>query len=655
MLGIFRGFLKSRFGVIVTFIVLGVIALAFGLSDIAGSRGAAGGGNSDTLVTIGGGTVTAEDAKADTQRLFESNRQQFPQLQMAEFIAKGGFDQPLAQRINALALVAFAEGMGMRVGKGLVDSEIAQIGAFKGLDGKFDKNAYLQVLQQQRLTDREVHEQIGRDILARLVIGPLVPQSLGAAPVAADFATPYASMLLERRTGTIAFISTRAIPAGAPVTDAEAKDYYTRNVARYTVPERRVVKYAEIKFADLRAKAVPSDAEIAQAYAAQKDKFAPTETRDIRQVVVLDKAGAEALAAKVRGGTPIEAAAKAIGLDAGLLANQSRAAYAAQSSPAAADQVFAAVSGAIVGPLQTPLGWTVIQLEKITKVPGKSLDQAKPELVKALGDQKTAVAINDLHEKIADLIAKSTPLDDIARQLGLTLQATPAVDAQGLDPDAAAAPAKPDPKIAALAALGFAAKPDDDPQMAQSAQDGSFILAKLDKVVPATPRPLNTVADQVKKDFLVDRQVRDGRVVAQGVTDKVNKGVPLAQALAETRLSLDATKPLAGNRAQFFTAQRSPQPLILLFSMPVRTAKLLQAPYKGGWFVIVADSVTRSDARSQPAIIDKMRTGLARSLGEEYSQQFMRAVRQQVGVKRNEAAIGKLRATLGGPGDATEQ
>lgn len=656
MLGSLRGFINTTVGKVMALLILIVAGLAFALGDITGSRGMSGGagGSGETLVTIGGEKIASDQFGADTQRLFDQNRQQFPQLQMAEFIAKGGFDQPLITRTNTLAIVAFAESIGIRIGKNLVDSEIAQIPAFRGLDGKFDKNAYLQTLQQQGLTDRQVHDEIGQSILVRMLVGPLTRESMGAPPVAVNYATPYASMLLEKRTGTVAFISTRAIPEGAPVTDAEARDYYKRNLARYTLPERRVVRYAEVKFADVRAKATPTDAEVAQAYAQSKDKFAASETRDIRQVVVADKAGADALAAKVRGGTAIDAAAKAIGLDAQTLTAQKKADYAAQAGTPVADQVFGAPAGAVIGPLRTPLGWAVIKLDKVTAIAGKSADQARPELIKTLTDQKATVAINDLHEKIANLIASSTPLEEIARQLGLTLTATPALDAQGADP-AAAAPAKPDDRIAPLVGLGFATTVDDDPQMIQSAQDGSFYLAKLDKVIPASAKPLAAVADQVKKDFVVDRQVRQGRTVAQGVVDRVNKGMPLGTALAGTGLRLDPTKPLSGNRAQLVTTQRPPQPLILLFSMPARTAKLLQAPYKGGWFVVVADTITRGDARGQPDLVKKMRGDLGRALGNEYSQQLARAIRDQVGVKRDEAAIGRLKATLAGGGGAAEQ
>jgi peptidyl-prolyl cis-trans isomerase D len=471
----------------------------------------------------------------------------------------------------------------------------------------------------------------------------------------ASIATPYASMLLEKRTGTIAFIDTRKIPAGAPVTDAEATDYYKRNIARYTVPERRVMRYATVTLDGLKAKSAPTDADIAAAYKAQAAKYAPAETRSLRQVVLLDQKSADTLAAKVRAGTAIEAAAKAVGLDAGLLADQTKATYAGQTSPAIADQVFAAAQGATIGPVKTPLGWAVVHVEKITQNPGKTLDQAKPDLVKELTDQKTQIAASNMRSQISDAIANSATLDEIAKQLGLTLQSSAALDAQGVDPDAKTPPAQPDPVNASLAAVGFQSEVGDDPQVAPVGRDGSFVLAKLEKIVPAAPRPIATVMDQVKKDFLVDRQVKQARAVAVAVVDKVNKGQPLAKALGETGIKLDATKPMAANRGQLVASRQPPPPLVLLFSMAQGTAKMLQAPYKGGWFVIVEDTIERGDARGKPDIVAKMRADLGGTAGDEYAQQFLRAVRNQVGVKRNEPAINALRASLLGQnqGDAT--
>src|SRR5207237_10077424 len=130
---------------------------------------------------------------------------------------------------------------------------------------------------------------------------------------------------------------------------------------------------------------------------------------------------------------------------------ESKAACAGQTTAALGASVFSAASGAVVGPVRPPLGWAVIHLDKITKVPGKTLDQAKPDLVKALTEQKTALAASAMRAQISDAISNNATLDEIAKKMGLTLQSSPALDAQGNDPDSKTTPpAKPDPVRAAL-------------------------------------------------------------------------------------------------------------------------------------------------------------------------------------------------------------
>lgn len=652
MLGIFRGFLNSKVGLIITFGVLGVIALAFGLGDVTGLRSNATSGapTGSTLVTIGKEAVSSTEIRANTERMINAYRQQYPQLTMEEFITKGGFDQPFENRINSTALAVFGESQGMRVGRALADTEITSQPQFKGLDGKFDPSIYKSFLAQQRMGDAELHAEIARNMLAQLVLGPVMPAAIGRPIAPVSIATPYASMLLEKRTGTVAFIDTKKIPVGAPVTDAEAASYYKANIARYTVPERRSARYAVVSVADLRAKSAPTDDEIAKAYKADAAKYAPTETRSMRQVVLLDQKSADALAAKVRGGAAIDAAAKAVGLDAGLLADQTKAAYAGQTSAAIADQVFAAPANAVIGPVKTSLGWAVIRVEKITKVPGKTLDQAKPDIVKELTDQKTAVAASAVRAQIGDAIANNATIDEIAQKLGLKLESSPALDAQGNDPDAKTPPpAQPDPLRMALAAVAFQSEVEDNPQLAPIDKEGGFALIKLDKIVPAAPTPLANVIDEVKKNFIVDRQLRDARTAATAIMGKVNKGMKLTQALAESGLKLDATKPMAANRGQLFTSKPAP-PIVLMFAIPQGTARMIEAPYKGGYFVVVTDTIERGDARTKPDIVAKMRSDLGATAGDEYAQQFVRAVRNQVGVKRNDAAINALRTELLGGG-----
>jgi peptidyl-prolyl cis-trans isomerase D len=536
-----------------------------------------------------------------------------------------------------------------------MDKQIANIPGVRGLDGKFDKDNYSRLLAMLKVNDQQFHEQMGRDLITQLLLGPIAANATDKLKGPAGVATFYASMLLEKRNGTVAFVDTKKMPAGAAVTDAEASAYYNRNVARYSIPERRSARYALITLDELKKRAAPTDDEIAKAYQAQKAKFDAGENRSLKQVVLQDQKAATDLAAKVRAGTAIEAAAKALGLEAAAVNDVNKTAYAGQSSPALADQVFGAAQGAVVGPVKTPLGWVVAHLDKITKVAGKTLDQAKPDLTKQLTDQKLAVIAQALRDQIEDSITNRQTLDQIAAKLNLAVQTTTPLTGNGTDPTSAT-PVKPDPNQTPLYQLAFQSETDDDPQLVPYGQDGSFAIAKLDKVIPAAARPFATIADQVKKDIAIDRQVKAARDVANGIAGKVNKGVPLAQAMTESGIKLDGTKPVSANRAQLFATKQPPAPLVLLFSKPKGSASLVEAPYKGGWFIIVVDSVEKGNAAGNAQLVDKMRGDLGASMGDEYRQQFARAVRDKVGVKKNDAAIAALRRDLlGQASDGSDQ
>ena len=652
MLTFFRKIIFSRIGALVTLLVVGLIGIAFGLGDVTGLRSQAlNGQSSTTAATVGGETVSVNQVRNDTEGLLNMYRNQAPQLSMAEFISRGGLDGPLESRLNSMAMEQFAHSQGIRIGKSLIDNQIANIPGVRGLDGKFDKDNYNRLLQMLRLNDQQMHDQMARDLISQLLLGPIAANATDKLKGPAGVATPYASILLEKRSGTMAFVDTKKMPAGAPVTDAEATAYYQRNIARYTVPERRSASYALVTLDELKKRAAPTDDEIAKAYEAQKAKFASGETRSLRQVVLQDQKAANDLAAKVRGGTAIDAAAKALGLEAATISDVNKTAYAGQSSPALADQVFGAAQGAVVGPTRTPLGWVVAHLDKITQVAGKSLDQAKPDLIKELSAQKLPVVSEELRDQLDDAIAKHQTLDQIAASLKLTVQSTVPLTANGTDPTATT-PVKPDPNQAPLYQLAFQSQAGDDPQLAPYGQDGSFVIAKLDKVIPAAPRPFATIADQVKKDITIERQVKAARDVADAIIAKVNKGTPLAQAMAESGIKLDGTKPISANRAQLFATKQAPAPLVLLFSKPKGSASLIEAPYKGGWFIIVVDSIEKGNAAGNAQLVDKMRGDLGATLGDEYRQQFARAIRDKIGVKKNDAAIAALRRDLLGLGQS---
>ena len=645
MLSFFRRIINSKTGVIVTFIVLGIIALAFAAGDVSGLRSTgiaslAG----DGVATVGSKKISAADLKTRVGNALEGARQQQPDLTMAALIGQNGVESVLQQMVNSIALEEFGHENGMLASKRVVDGQIASLPGLQGPTGKFDPLIYQQLLQQRRLTDAEVRSDIARDTLGQQLLIP----TIGASQVARQLALPYASLLLEKRSGQIGFIPTKAMAGGPAPTDAELAAFYKRNVARYTLPERRVMRYATVTPAMIEAKATPTAAEIAAAYRQDAAKYAASEKRAVSSVVVADQGGATRLAAQVKGGASVADAARATGLE-GSTTDGDKAALAAATSPALADAAFAAAKGATVGPVRGPLGWTVAHVDSVTNVAARTLAQATPEITKALTASKTQAALGAIHDAIDDALSSNATFDEVIADQKLAAQTTPALTARGVDP--ATPDAKPDPALAQVVAAGFQGVEGDAPQLVQTGADGSFALVGIGRVVGSAPRPLTAVRDTVAADFATDRARTAARALASGILGKVNKGAALSQALASAGKPLPPARPLGASRAELAANPRqAPPPLVLMFSMAQGTAKLLEAPNDGGWFVIKLDRIDRGDARGNAAVIKAAGADIGRNIGREYAQQFSNAVRASLGGKTDPAAVARVKADLAGAG-----
>jgi peptidyl-prolyl cis-trans isomerase D len=89
-----------------------------------------------------------------------------------------------------------------------------------------------------------------------------------------------------------------------------------------------------------------------------------------------------------------------------------------------------------------------------------------------------------------------------------------------------------------------------------------------------------------------------------------------------------------------------PATLSLMFAMAQGTAKRLEVPGKGGWLVVVLNRVTPGKAAPGDPLVAQARSELGQIAGREYVDQLRAAVREAVGVKRNETAIAALRTQL---------
>ena len=637
MLSLFRNFTKSRVGLVVVFAFLITIFLAFGLSDVTGLRSMGTATKSNVVATIGNQTITEDQLRDRVDRYLANVRRKQP-VTIEEFLASGDYESIVDELIDKAALLEYAKRNGMIVSKALIDGEIASIPDFQGPDGKFDQKKFDGLLAQQRVSLQMFRDDFTQSRYGTWLVNPIV----STAQVPESLVSPYASFLLERRKGTAGIVRWADVPKPAEPDDRTLATYYAANRARFVVPERRVFRYALVKVDEMKAKATATEAQIQDAYKKAGTRFAAKELRSAHQLVLLDQATAQKVAGEIKAGKSIEEEAKAMGLSAANFASLEKDALLRQTSAEVANAVFAAADGAVIGPVQSQLGWVVLHVDKVEKLAAKSLDEARPELAKEVATNNAIAAIVDLHQRIEDGADNSMKFDDLMRDTKLTPQLLGPVAANGTDP--LNPEFKLDPVLAPIIQTGFTLKPEDDPQLVQIGKDGSFAIMQTQKVIAAAPRPLAEIRKQVHDFYIVDEALKKARAVAIDIVNQINRGMPMPQVMASHGANKVPLSPFDLSRAELEGKQDVPAHIILAFSMAPKRAKYVLAPNRAGYLIVYLDAVEEKDASADAAQMAKMRANLARAIPQEHGLEFMDAIRHEVKVQRNAEVIARLKA-----------
>jgi peptidyl-prolyl cis-trans isomerase D len=643
MLSVFRRIIHSKFGALIAILFLGIIASAFIMGDITSGKFGSGSmwGGAGNAAKAKGYTLSQSELQDRVQRVFENARRTNPTLQISDFLAQGGATQVYDQLVASLSLRAFADDQGVHISKRLVDAQIAQIPAFQDAAGNFSQENFRQLLLRERITEQALRDDLSREILQRQLLAPV---SLGVKLTDSQI-LPYASLLLEARQGTVAAIPAVSFLDDKTPTDAQLADYYKKNSARFTIPEQRHIRYAVIDADRFAQAAQPTDAEISAYYNQSKAAYAAKESRSIEQLVLPTQAGAKAIADQVKGGKSLAEAARGAGLAVSTLADQSRDALTASATKTVADAVWAARQGELVGPVRGSLGWLLLRVTAIKETPARPLAAVRDEIVTTLRAQKEKQLLTDFTGKIEDAIADGGTFEEVVKDNGLKLETSPALLATGkqVKDQAYEAPADIKPLLAPV----FAMSADDDAQLIPITADKRYALAAPGQIVAAAPPPLAEVKQLVSLQYKLNAANQKAKAKADEIQTKVAKGMKLADAIAQAGVKLPAPQTLGGRRADIMRAQqRPPAEVAIMFQMAENSVKTLPIDQERGYFVVQLNKIERGDAKGQPELLNQVRSQLADVVGQEYGQQFERAVEKELKVTRNANAVAQVRQSL---------
>ena len=640
MISFIRSLINSKFGAIFALIFIGMIAVAFALGDVTGS-GSFGGLSGGNVAKVGDRNITLGEMNDSLENRLKAERQNNPTLDMTRFVDGGGLDSTLEQLINRYAIAVFGAEYGVAVSKRLVDSEIRKIPGAMGLDGKFSADAFRAFAQQIGVSEAAIRDDITQNLFAQQILpaaasGPMAPDSL---------VLPYASLMLEKRSGRVASLPSSAFFPAAPPAEAVLVKYYQDNAAKFTIPEQRAISYAIFDKSIIAGKAKPSEADIAAYYKANASKYAASQTRNISQVIVPTEAAAKSVAAQVTGGKSLAQVANDLGLSVTTLSNLTKINLTGSASQAVADAVFSAPQGGIAKPARGKLGWAVVRIDSINQVAAKSLVAARTEIEGELAKTRSEELLTEMTAEIEDAFADGSTIADMAKQNGLSVETSPKLFANGQNP---ANPAyKPIPEMQVILPAAFQLETDGEAQLVELVPGEKFAMVAVSDFDEAAPPPLAAVRSLVQQQWALAEGAKLARAAAERVRKAVDGGQPLQAALAAANVRGAVIESINGTRADLSKeGQPISPPLSLMFAMKKGTAKTLQGGQNLGWYVVQLTEVIKGDASGNSDMLKARKQELSGLLQQEYGAQLIAAAAKAVGVEKNEDGIKELRTRL---------
>ncbi len=612
-------------------VLLGLILVAFavtGVGDPFGARQVARG----SVAKVGGKTITEADLLQTFDRAARNARAQNPTLSQTQMAKEGAVGIIAGQLIGQTAMAELAARHGIVASDRAVGAVIAGIPAFQ-LGGKFDEATYRRVLSENRLSDKELRDNIAGDVVRKAMLTAVN----SALSVPAGMAEPYARLLIDTHRGSAALVPPAVT---APPTEAEITRFYAANKLRFTSPERRAYRYAVIDRAAIAAGITVADADIAAAFAKDPVKYGAAPTRQLEQVVVADEAKAKAIAAAAAREGFAAAAQRLAGFGAAdiALGAQTQADFAKAASPAAAAAAFALPAGGITPPIKTAFGWNVVRVVSIGGA-GKTLAEVRPVIAAELKARATDAALAALVAKFEDGVDAGKSFADLAKETGLSIVTQTPVGVDGHAPGAPPLAAEAVP----IAAKAFRHEPGDGAAV-EDLGGGRLVAIETTQVLPPALQKLDAVRAEATAAAARQKALAAAKALADMIAAEVRKGKDLDAALASH--GLPASKPLVARRIDINQQQNVPAIVQALLATPAKATRVLPGP--DGWVIIHVAAVEPGELKSVPGLLDAGRREIASQLPEEFSLAFAHAAERDVGVKRNLATIDAVTRRLSG-------
>jgi|GEM_PF-5028841 len=586
MLAFFRQFGESR----ISKGMLGLLVVCFAAWGIGGYLTHFTG---DAALSVNGEEISPQQVEmAYKQRLANVTRilgniskEQIDQLGLPE--------QAVQDIVARTVMQQTARNLGLVAAVKSLQDQIAGMPVFADESGQFSASRYRAVLREAGQSPEQFERELGRNLAIQTMA-----QLIALEAPAPALAAVQASMQAATNTLEVATLTPADVPAPADPSESTLKAFYEHNSKVYTTPEKRDLAVLTLDRDQLAKTITVPEKDIEQQYNDNKGAYMVPEHRVVRHILLPSLDKAKEVRGKIHNLAEFEAAANTYSTDpgnkggkGGLLGDIT----ADTVVPAFSAVAFKLPVGQLSAPVQSPFGWHLIWVEKITPAKQQTLAEVHDQIAQGLREEQADDAMTGLQNQVDERIAGGSTLSEIAKKLGLRAHLYSRVGA------------KDESLPADVLAAGFGV---DEGQVSApvATKDGGSIYVQATKVYPAALPALDAVRARVASDW----KAAQVQATLQGRAVKI-----LAHSRMDHSTLQKAAQSVGDNGAAFSTltlktlsdAPRWLQPHLLeMLSIPVGQTLALPVPDGKDWHVVRVAARDRApqsaeDAKHDAAIL----------------------------------------------------
>jgi len=620
--------IRGKAGSIVIKIMFGMLIVSFALWGIY-TRTEHSSSPETVIATVGERSIRMDEVQRELQPIMERLRVQFGgSVDPQQLKHLGVVDSVLNQLIDRALLDQEAKRLGLEVSDDVIRNAIYENPAFRGADGRFDRQLFGQVLMMNRLSEDQLVARLRYD-LPRTDLLQAVTAGVAATRPVADVLYRYRN---EKRVADVVPFPVAAIKDIGQPSDEELTKFYEANLDLFRAPEYRGFTLASLAPSDVPPAAEIPEDKLRAEYEQRKEEFETPEQRQIQQILAPSEEKAKEAEAAVTAGKEWKEVATSLGqdpetIDLGVLNRK-------EIPRELGDVAFELPLDTPSAPIKTPLGWHILRVVKIEPAASQTFEQAKATIETEMKLQDAADRVAKVGNQADDALAAGGQIAEVAQKSGLKLTTIETVDETGNDPDGK--PVKLPFASADILKTVFATSRGDTSRITDT-QDGAIYAVQVEKVVPPQPRPLAEIKDKAVAAWQAEQKQERAKKDAEALAGAVKPEAPLAKAAGDKGLTLLAAVPLSRRPQQ---GQPVP-PSVVAKLFAAKPGDVVTASDAAGSYVAQLKEIQAPEEVSDTAAAS-LQQQLSTEVKRDLAGEFTAALRRRFPVEIKQAELDRL-------------